>query len=210
MFHIHTLAGDNYDITLESLLHRKEVRDLTRKGTVRKFISGEEHGREYNGSGHNLTYAEKTYRESMEVRHEPEQVYHAYQIMSSPVKTITAGMKIAEAWNYFKESNVCHMPVLSAEGKIIGIVSDRDLLSHLIISDEHVVNRTDEIIGNIMNREVITAGRSTDIRRIARVMFEEHIGCMPILDDYRHLEGIITRSDILHAIINIPQLKLWG
>lgn len=210
MFHIHTLSGDNYDVTLESLLHRKEVRDPNRKLPVRKFISGEEHGRGSNGGGRNLTYAEKTYKESMEFKNEPEQVYHAYQIMSSPVKTITADMKIAEAWNFFKASNVCHMPVLSAEGKIIGIVSDRDLLRHLIISDEHVVNRTDEIIGNIMNREVITASRITDIRRIARVMFEEHIGCMPILDDSRHIEGIITRSDILHAIINIPQLKLWG
>lgn len=210
MFHIHTLSGDNYDITLESLLHRKDVRDLNRKGPVRKFIRGEERSRGYNGGGHNLTYAEKTYRESMEFKNEPEQIFHAYQIMSSPVKTITADMKITEAWSYFKASGVCHMPVLSADGKIIGLVSDRDLLRHLIISDERIVNRTDEIIGNIMNREVITASRITDIRRIARVMFEEHIGCMPILDDSRRLEGIITRSDILHAIINIPELKLWG
>ncbi len=61
-----------------------------------------------------------------------------------------------------------------------------------------------------MVREVITASRFTDIRRIAKVMFDEHIGSMPVLDDNRKLEGIISRSDILHALVNYPPLKLWG
>lgn len=210
MFHIHTLSGDNYDITLESLLHRKDVHDISKKSPVRKFINGEMRGDVNSGTGHTLSYAEKRYRESMNIRNELEPVFHAYQIMNSPVKTTTPETKITEAWKSFKSSGICHMPVISGDGRIIGIVSDRDLLRHLLISDDMIINRTDEVIGNIMTREVVTASRVTDIRRIARVMFQEHIGCMPILDDEKHLEGIITRSDILHAIINIPQLKLWG
>lgn len=102
------------------------------------------------------------------------------------------------------------MPVVSGEKNIEGIVSDIDLLKRLIITDDKITNQTDEIIKDIMVREVVTASRVTDIRRIAMVMFTMHIGTMPILDDDKNLVGIITRSDILHALITCPPLKLWG
>jgi acetoin utilization protein AcuB len=210
MFHIHTLNGDHFDLTLEALLHRKDVRDVGGKNRVRKFINGEKGGDAYSGGGHALSYAEKSYRESINIKNELEPIFHAYQIMNSPVKTISPDMKISDAWKYFKTTGIYHMPVLSSGGKIAGIVSDRDLLKSLLIENDSVVNSTGGIISDIMVKEVITAGRFTDIRRIAKVMFDEHIGSMPILDDNRKLEGIITRSDILHALVNYPPIKLWG
>lgn len=210
MFHIYTLSGEHFDISLESLLHRKGVSNVDKKNPVRKFIDGEAQKRGYDGNSHSLSYAEKSYREAVNIRNDLEPVFHAYQIMSSPVKTITPDIKITEAWFVFKSSCVCHMPVLSGEGRIVGIVSDRDLLKSLIIEKDSVINSADRNISDIMVREVITASRVTDIRRIARAMFERHIGSMPILDEEKRLVGIITRSDILHALVNCPQLKLWG
>lgn len=210
MFHIHTLNGDHFDISLESLLHRKDIHDVDKKNPVRKFINGDREKEGYSGSGCSLSYAEKSYREAVNIKNELEPVFHACQIMSSPVKTISPEMKVAEAWNYFKSSGVCHMPVLSGEGRIVGIVSDRDLLKSLVIEHDSVISSTDRAISDIMAREVITASRLTDIRRIASVMFDRHIGSMPILDEEKKLAGIITRSDILHALVNYPPLKLWG
>ncbi|HOP30825.1 MAG TPA: CBS domain-containing protein [Spirochaetota bacterium] len=210
MFHIHTLNGDHFDLTLEALLHRKDVKNVGGKNRVRKFINGEHVSDSYSGAGHTLTYAEKSYREAINIKNEREPLFHAYQIMNSPVKTIPPDMKITEVWNLFKSAGIYHAPVVTGENRIEGIVSDRDLLKSLIIENDRVVNRTDGVISDIMVREVITAGRFTDIRRIAKVMFDEHIGSMPVLDDNRKLEGIITRSDILHALVNYPPLKLWG
>ncbi|HOP64169.1 MAG TPA: CBS domain-containing protein [Spirochaetota bacterium] len=210
MFYIHTLNGDHYDISLESLLHRKEVRSTGKKSPVRKYLRGENEKEISNGGGYALTYAEKSYRESADIKKEPEPVFHAYQIMSSPVKTVPPEMKVTDAWEYFKKSEVSHMPVVSGDGLIVGIISDRDLLKRLIISEDNVVNRTDETVLDVMNKEVITAAGKTDIRKIARVMFKEHIGCMPIIHEENGLAGIITRSDILHAIIHYPPLNLWG
>lgn len=210
MFHIHTLNGVHFDLTLEALLHRKDVKNVDGKNRVRKFINGERGSDSYSGAGHTLTYAEKSYRDALNIKNEREPLFHAYQIMSSPVKTVTPEMKIVEVWNLFKSSGIYHAPVITGDNKIDGIVSDRDLLKSLIIENDRVVNRTEGIISDIMVREVITASRFTDIRRIAKVMFDEHIGSMPILDDNRKLEGIITRSDILHALVNYPPLKLWG
>jgi len=210
MFHIHTLNGDHFDLTLEALLHRKDVKNVGGKNRVRKFIDGERRSDSYDGRGRTFTYAEKSYREAVNIKNELEPLFHAYQIMSSPVKTVKPEMKIIEVWDLFKISEIYHAPVVNAEGRIIGIVSDRDLLKALIIENGRVVNRTEGVISDIMEREVITSGRFTDIRRIAKVMFDEHIGSMPILDDNRKLEGIITRSDILHALVNYPPLKMWG
>jgi len=210
MFHIHTLEGDHYDIALEALLHRKDVGRTDVKSPVRKFIRGEKPPEGREGIEYTRSYADKRYRETVENLKVPEEIFFAYQIMSSPVKTLKPGMKVTDAWNYFRHAGVRHMPVLSEEGRIIGMVSDRDLLKYLLISRDSVINQAEELVADIMVKEVITAGRNTDIRRIAMLMFNRHIGTMPILGDDRKLVGIITRSDILHALINYQPLKLWG
>ncbi|MBS10296.1 MAG: hypothetical protein CME19_01670 [Gemmatimonadetes bacterium] len=46
-----------------------------------------------------------------------------------------------------------------------------------------------------------TAGPDTDIAQIARVLYEEHVGSLPIIDDSKNLVGMITRSDIFKAIV---------
>ncbi len=213
MFFIHTLEGYYRDLSLEAIIHRQDVRGVHRDSPSRKIIRDESdggHGDSYERKESRLSYAEKTYRESLKLKNELEPILHAWQIMSSPVKTISSSMTIKEAWELFVHEKVRHMPVLSEKGTTEGIISDRDLLKRLIITGNRVEGHTDERVASIMIREVITASRVTDIRRIALVMFNLHIGTMPILDDEKKLAGIITRSDILHALINHAPLKLWG
>lgn len=210
MFFIHTLEGLYRDLTLEALMHKKEVGGVYSNSPSRKIIL-EESGAETAGAKkHQLSYAEKSYREALKITNELEPIFHAYQIMSAPVKFISGDMKITDAWNHFKQEKVHHMPVMSDAENIEGIVSDIDLLKRLIITGDKITYQTDELVRDIMVREVVTASRVTDIRRIAMVMFTLHIGTMPILDDNKNIVGIVTRSDILHALITYPPLKLWG
>lgn len=206
MFHIHTFEGIQFNVPLESLKKKNEVSRLEKSYHIRKVIDKKE-SEEGHGSSRN-SYAVKAYREAVSMKDEREPVLHACSIMKSPVLTLNPGMKIIDAWNLFAEKGVSHMPVFS-ENKIIGIVSDRDILHHLIIVNDRIENKTDKTVQDIMTRNVITAGRLTDIRRIAKAMFENHIGTMPIVEDDGTLTGIITRSDILYALINYPPLSLW-
>lgn len=210
MFFIHTLEGLYRDLSLEELVHRAEVHGVYSGSRARRLIRGEGYGEKTGGGGYPMSYAERSYREAVNVRNELEPIFHAWQIMSSPVKTISPEMKITDLWEYSKHEGICHFPVVSPGNKLLGIISDRDILKRLIITGGSVTNATDETVREIMVREVITANRLTDIRRIAMVMFSTHTGSMPILDDDKNLAGIITRSDILHALINYPPLKLWG
>jgi len=59
-----------------------------------------------------------------------------------------------------------------------------------------------------MTPEVLTASTDTDIRYIARLFVERRIGAMPIVRNNK-LAGIITRSDILSAVMRHFNLEIW-
>lgn len=203
MFNIHTLNGVQYNIPLE------KIQRLQKISPPRKMF-GYKSDSDVTDSSVRFSFAEKAYNEALHVDNGREEIFYAYEIMSCPVHTLQQETNITKAWEYFESKKVHHMPVLSESREIIGIVSDSDLLKRLIIVNNTVETTTDVKVKDIMTREVISAGRVTDIRRIAKAMFDNHIGTMPILDENALLAGIITRSDILYALINSAPLKLWA
>ena len=61
-----------------------------------------------------------------------------------------------------------------------------------------------------MSKEVITSDPVSDIRRIAQVMQQYKLHAVPIVDEQDALIGIVSRSDILRALINDPPLNIWS
>lgn len=208
MFNIHTVNGVKFNVPLESL-RSDEIVNRIPKGHRARNIIDSNRGRHDESGDEKLSLAIEAYKESVKMTNEREPVLHAYTIMKSPVITLDPDMDIAGAWDFFQEKKVSYMPVLSREKKLTGIVSDRDLLKCLCITRAADKDNTCEIVSDIMTDKVLTAGRVTDIRRIAKAMFEHHIGAMPIVDESGELCGIITRSDILYALITYPSLSLW-
>ena len=135
MFHLHTFDSIKFNIPLESLKIKKNIKKLNKNSSSRKYISNED-----SSTNKKYSYAIKAYKEAVEITSEKEVIFHAYEIMSSPVKTVNPEMKIIEAWKYCKKEEVGHLPIVTPDKKLIGIVSDRDLLKHLIIEDEKATN----------------------------------------------------------------------
>lgn len=132
----------------------------------------------------------------------------AHQIMQKHVLTLTPYMKIEQALTLFQKYAYRHLPVVFAGGQVTGMISDRDILYYLAGLNE--TNRKSPIqIEQLMTSPVITAIQQTDIRYIARLFVEQHIGAIPIVDDGA-LKGIITRSDILNAVVHHYELELWA
>ncbi len=216
MFHIHSIYGVQFNVPLESLGNEELVDRIEKSYGVRKILDKNYNKQQDKDSDEKFSIAVKAYKEAVKIDKKREPILHAYTIMKSPVLTLDPEMNIADALNLLRENNVCHMPVLSTERKIIGIVSDRDILKY--ISDIYIAdninnnkeNKISKTVADIMTKKVITADKLTDIRRIAKAMFERHIGTMPVVDDSGQLIGIITRSDILYALINYPPLSLWA
>lgn len=155
--------------------------------------------------------AASAYREAEEVAVENLQ---ARQIMNSPVVSVTAETTADEVLQLFQAWRLRHLPVVSDEtGGLIGMISDRDLLRHFGgITDEYRRTRPrggELRVTDLMHSPVLTADPATDVRYIARLFVERHIGAMPIIENGA-LAGIITRNDLLGAVMRHFVLELWA
>jgi CBS domain-containing protein len=72
----------------------------------------------------------------------------------------------------------------------------RDILSHSV--------------ADVMTSPVVSADPVTDIRRAARVLLDYQLSGLPVVNEQEELVGILTRSDILRALVNDPPLSLWA
>jgi acetoin utilization protein AcuB len=83
------------------------------------------------------------------------------------------------------------MPVVS-EGRVVGIVTDRDLHRHIQDLEHTEVKMA-------MTKEVITVTRETTVSEAARLLRERKIGALPVAEDGK-LVGIVSTSDLLDAL----------
>lgn len=140
-------------------------------------------------------------------------VITAGQIMSSPVISISTNTRIGNILNLFRQNSFRHLPVVDPSGNLVGMISDRDLLHYVgAVTDTFEIRKTDHNLNNdvtnIMKTPVLTASTETDVRYIARLFVKQHIGALPVVKDHR-LAGIISRTDIMRAVMSHYKLELW-
>jgi acetoin utilization protein AcuB len=93
----------------------------------------------------------------------------------------------------------------------VGIISDRDLLRQVpeLTATTSLNQATHRKLADLMTRRVVSAAPTTNIRDIARLMLDERIHAVPILDAHRRLVGMLTTHDLLSGIANHGPLELW-
>ncbi len=138
----------------------------------------------------------------------------ANQVMISPVITLTIQAAINEAIKLFQANQFRHVPVLSSEGAVAGMISERDILRYLGgVTESYEKRKTQgtpsQRVTQLMQSRVLTASADTDVRYIARLFVDRRVGAMPIVTAGK-LVGIITRSDILRAVMRHFELELWA
>ncbi len=138
----------------------------------------------------------------------------ASQIMTSPVITLKSQDTIATALSFFRKQQLRHIPVVSNINIVQGIISDRDLLRYFSGISKNYKKQNTTIndknnLKTIMTSDVLTASEDTDVRYIARLIVEQRVGAIPIVIDGT-ITGIISRSDLLSAIMKNFQLELWS
>lgn len=141
---------------------------------------------------------------------EPAEVRFAHEIMTAPVFSIGTSTSIEEVTQIFTMKRFRHIPIVERAGGIVGLISDRDILRHRAAIQRHNEHENNKTIETIMIREVLSARPSALIRDVAQVMLDERIGSMPILDASETLVGIITRSDIVRAVVRHGPVRIWA
>ncbi|MCF6281204.1 MAG: CBS domain-containing protein [Candidatus Polarisedimenticolaceae bacterium] len=157
----------------------------------------------------NQEHAQHRYEETAEVTHLRTPALLAEQIMSRPVITLGPDTTVRRAWQIFRDHHFRHLPVVAKEGHLQGIISERDLL--LDAAGFGAAGTTAHVtIRPLLIARVLSATADTEIRDIARVLFEQHISAIPIINSSDRPIGIVTRSDILQAIIKNAPLEMWA
>ncbi|APW65076.1 CBS domain-containing protein [Poseidonibacter parvus] len=139
-----------------------------------------------------------------------EPVYHVKDIMTRDCATIDSKQTIKEAYDILKELNISQVPVVTFGKKIQGLIDNKTILN-LILEN---LDNTDEILNrkieDIYLPELITADPISDIRRVSKVMIDFKLHAIPIVDEEDIVIGIVSKTDIIKAVSNLPHLQLWS
>ena len=136
-------------------------------------------------------------------------LYLANQIMQPQVITVRADDEVARAWHALVDNQIHQAPVLDESRHLVGIVSERNLLTTLNVEAGEVRDVLARRVADVMSTPVVAATPATDIRRIAQVMLERDVDGVPVVSDTGALLGFISRSDILLAVVTDPPLSIW-
>ena len=115
------------------------------------------------------------------------------EVMTRPVVTCTPTSSAGEAAETMREAGCGCVPVVDAHGRMIGMVTDRDVC--LLVSRRR--DPWDVPVGDFMSPEVI-ACRLTDHIDVALVAMKENgIRRVPVLDASEHVRGIVSIDDVI-------------
>jgi len=118
--------------------------------------------------------------------------------MSAPPITVAPDTDFKVAMALMQRHRIRRLPVIEADGTLVGIVAERDLLG---AADRYLQSIAD--VGEVMTRDVVTVARSTPITEAASRMIELKIGGLPVVDASKKVLGIITETDLLKALVGI-------
>ncbi|MDK2895948.1 MAG: hypothetical protein PWP04_68 [Candidatus Atribacteria bacterium] len=116
----------------------------------------------------------------------------AREVMSFPVKTVQAECPAEEALLPMIRFGFSGLPVVDANGQLIGIVTRKDIEKALT----HNLDKAP--VKSLASQQVLTVNPDDSIFRVRNLMVEKDVGRIPVVKDGQLL-GIITRSDILRV-----------
>lgn len=108
------------------------------------------------------------------------------EIMTKDVVTVQSATPVREVADLLRERNVSGVPVVDDEGRVLGVVSELD-----------VVSRRGATAADIMSKQVISVTEDTDVDEVLHLFLNQRIRRVPVLSDGQHLAGIVSRSDLV-------------
>jgi CBS domain-containing protein len=146
----------------------------------------------------------------------------AHQIMTQRVITVSLETSILDAADIMLKNRVSGLPVVSATGELVGIVSEGDFLHRSEIGTQRkrsrwlqfftspgrlandFVTESGRRVEDVMTRRAITVGEQTPLDELVSVMERNGIKRLPVLQQNR-LVGIVTRSNLLQAFASLAK-----
>jgi len=135
-------------------------------------------------------------------------------VMTTHVIAVRKGASFKEMAARLREQRVSAFPVLDEDNKVIGVVSEADLLAKEameyaghhpggILHHREQAKAAGTTAADLMSKPPVTIGASEFVSQAARLMYTRKVKRLPVVDDDGRLVGIVSRSDVL-SVYNRP------
>lgn len=115
--------------------------------------------------------------------------------------TVSPELRAQEAFELMKKEKVRRFPVLDMRKNLVGLLCERDLLK--------VPSLTQYLVKDLMTTELVTVDRQTPCEDAARIMIDQEISTLPVMDNGK-LIGLITKSDLFNIILELFGARHFG
>ncbi|NJL88646.1 MAG: CBS domain-containing protein [Coleofasciculaceae cyanobacterium SM2_1_6] len=143
------------------------------------------------------------------------------EIMTRDPIAVTPSTPLKEAIQLLAERRISGLPVVDEQGKLVGIISETDLmwqetgaekppyvmvldsiiyLQNPLKYDQEIHKALGQTVGEVMTSHVISIHPDKSIRDATQILQQKKIHRLPVLDEAGKLVGILTRGDIIRAM----------
>ncbi len=139
------------------------------------------------------------------------------EVMVKDVESLSADISVKEAMDILFKRKISGLPVIDKEGRLVGMFTEKSILSYLLPSYIEKVGRfvyeenpkatkkkLSELchikVAELMRKEVITTTEDTTLCEAARIMLTQKARRLPVMDKEGKITGMIARGDILKAM----------
>ena len=132
------------------------------------------------------------------------------------VVSITPEATLLKCRKLFKEHQIHRLPVVDADGIVVGILSITDLQSYMPVhaTPLEIIEALDLLENTkakqIMTVNPVTISYKSTVDRAAQIMTEKRVTCLPVVDDDEKLLGILTEWDVFKALVDITGVAQDG
>jgi acetoin utilization protein AcuB len=126
-------------------------------------------------------------------------------MMTPRVVSVGLDDTLSEIQRVFEHVRFHHLLVIE-EGRLFVVISDRDLLKGISpfigtpAERERDLSTLNKRVHQIMSRKPVTIAPDATMREAARIMIEERVSCLPVVDAEENVCGILTWRDVLKLV----------
>jgi len=127
-------------------------------------------------------------------------------LMNKKLITLSMDAPLSKAKEIFEKENIHHLLITDDEGLLAGVMTDRDLYKNLSpsIGTSQETHRDTALmqkkLHQIMARNLITSQAQQTLNEAVLLFYDNHISCLPVVDEQNKAIGIITWRDILKVL----------
>jgi CBS-domain-containing membrane protein len=150
----------------------------------------------------NRENSHQKFLKASEKLYKKKSVVLASEIMNKQMMQLEGDLSAQEAWEKIKHHEIKYFPILSKEGKLLGMLSERDILKGMQEGDRKKLK-------DLTAELTLCAEPETELADIMKVFSDQTVEVVPVIDKKHNVVGILTQNELLQTMLKISKLK-WN